>query len=191
MQLSESKTLENLKTAFTNEAAAMVRYEIYADNAKADGDEEISQVFRTTANNERAHAELWFGLIFTGIPKTAEALEKAAHGENYEWTQMYKEYAETARQEGLDNIADLFERVGAIEKDHESRFNTFAKMLSDGSIRSSSGETVWLCRIYPLRHYPSGILSCLPQTEGLFSAKGRQQVIVAYEKDSIFRCKAI
>lgn len=76
MQLSESKTLENLKTAFTNEAAAMVRYEIYADNAKADGDEEISQVFRTTANNERAHAELWFGLIFTGIPKTAEALEK-------------------------------------------------------------------------------------------------------------------
>ena len=146
MQLSESKTLENLKTAFTNEAAAMVRYGIYADNAKADGDEEISQVFRTTANNERAHAELWFGLIFTGIPKTAEALEKAAHGENYEWTQMYKEYAETARQEGLDNIADLFERVGAIEKDHESRFNTFAKMLSDGSIRSSSGETVWLCR---------------------------------------------
>ena len=59
---------------------------------------------------------------------------------------MYKEYAETARQEGLDNIADLFERVGSIEKDHESRFNTFAKMLSDGSIRSSSGETVWLCR---------------------------------------------
>lgn len=59
---------------------------------------------------------------------------------------MYKEYAETARQEKLDNIADLFERVGAIEKDHESRFNTFAQMLSDGSIRSSSGETVWLCR---------------------------------------------
>ena len=131
MQLSDSKTLENLKTAFANEAAAMVRYEIYADKAKSDGDEEISQVFRTTAKNERAHAELWFGLIFGGIPKTAEALEKAAHGENYEWTQMYKEYAETARQEKLDN---------------ESRFNTFAQMLSDGSIRSSSGETVWLCR---------------------------------------------
>ena len=130
MQLSDSKTLENLKTAL----------------AKSDGDEEISQVFRTTAKNERAHAELWFGLIFGGIPKTAEALEKAAHGENYEWTQMYKEYAETARQEKLDNIADLFELVGAIEKDHESRFNTFAQMLSDGSIRSSSGETVWLCR---------------------------------------------
>ena len=140
MQLSDSKTLENLKTAFANEAAAMVRYEIYADKAKSDGDEEISQVFRTTAKNERAHAELWFGLIFGGIPKTA------AHGENYEWTQMYKEYAETARQEKLDNIADLFELVGAIEKDHESRFNTFAQMLSDGSIRSSSGETVWLCR---------------------------------------------
>ena len=146
MQLSDSKTLENLKTAFANEAAAMVRYEIYADKAKSDGDEEISQVFRTTAKNERAHAELWFGLIFGGIPKTAEALEKAAHGENYEWTDMYEEFAETARQEKLDNIADLFELVGAIEKDHESRFNTFAQMLSDGSIRSSSGETVWLCR---------------------------------------------
>lgn len=146
MQLSESKTLENLKTAFANESAAMVRYEIYADKAEKDGDEEISQVFRTTAKNERAHAEIWFGLIFGGIPKTTEALERAAHGENYEWTQMYKEYAETARQEGLDNIADLFEQVGAIEKSHESRFNLFAKKLSDGSIRTSGGETVWLCR---------------------------------------------
>ena len=174
MQLSDSKTLENLKTAFANEAAAMVRYEIYADKAKSDGDEEISQVFRTTAKNERAHAELWFGLIFGGIPKTAEALEKAAHGENYEWTQMYKEYAETARQEKLDNIADLFERVGAIEKDHESRFNTFAQLRS-----------------YTLRQYSSRILSGLPQTPRLFSAKGRQQIIIAYEKDSFFRHKII
>ena len=102
MQLSESKTLENLKTAFANESAAMVRYEIFA--------------------------------------------EKAMHGENYEWTQMYKEYAETARQEGLDNIADLFEKVGDIEKEHESRFKLFVNKLTDGSLFTSCGETVWLCR---------------------------------------------
>lgn len=130
MQLSESKTLENLKTAFANESAAMVRYEIFAEKAKQNGDEEISQVFRTTARNEKAHAQIWLGLIYGGIPEAADALEKAMHGENYEWTQMYKEYAETARQEGLDNIADLFEKVGDIEKEHESRFKLFVNKLT-------------------------------------------------------------
>ena len=135
MQLSESKTLENLKTAFANESAAMVRYEIFAEKAKQNGDEEISQIFRTTAKNEKAHAQIWLGLIYGGM-----------HGENYEWTQMYKEYAETARQEGLDNIADLFEKVGNIEKEHESRFKLFVNKLTDGSLFTSCGETVWLCR---------------------------------------------
>lgn len=134
MQLSESKTLENLKTAFANESAAMVRYEIFAEKAKQNGDEEISQVFRTTARNEKAHAQIWLGLIYGGIPEASDALEKAMHGENYEWTQMYKEYAETARQEGLDNIADLFEKVGDIEKEHESRFKLFVNKLTDGSL---------------------------------------------------------
>ena len=146
MQLSESKTLENLKTAFANESAAMVRYDIFAEKAKQNGDEEISQVFRTTARNEKAHAQIWLGLIYGGIPEAADALEKAMHGENYEWTQMYKEYAETARQEGLDNIADLFEKVGDIEKEHESRFKLFVNKLTDGSLFTSCGETVWLCR---------------------------------------------
>lgn len=146
MQLSESKTLENLKTAFANESAAMVRYEIFAEKAKQNGDEEISQVFRTTAKNEKAHAQIWLGLIYGGIPEAADALEKAMHGENYEWTRMYKEYAETARQEGLDNIADLFEKVGDIEKEHESRFKLFVNKLTDGSLFTSCGETVWLCR---------------------------------------------
>lgn len=81
MQLSESKTLENLKTAFANESAAMVRYEIFAEKAKQNGDEEISQVFRTTARNEKAHAQIWLGLIYGGIPEAADALEKAMHGE--------------------------------------------------------------------------------------------------------------
>ena len=146
MQLSESKTLENLKTAFANESAAMVRYEIFAEKAKQSGNEEISQVFRITARNEKAHAQIWLGLIYGGIPEAADALEKAMHGENYEWTQMYKEYAETARQEGLDNIADLFEKVGDIEKEHESRFKLFVNKLTDGSLFTSCGETVWLCR---------------------------------------------
>ena len=140
MQLSESKTLENLKTAFANESAAMVRYEIFAEKAKQSGNEEISQVFRTTAKKGAAAAPL------SQPPEAADALEKAMHGENYEWTQMYKEYAETARQEGLDNIADLFEKVGDIEKEHESRFKLFVNKLTDGSLFTSCGETVWLCR---------------------------------------------
>ena len=152
MQLSESKTLENLKTAFANESAAMVRYEIFAEKAKQNGDEEISQIFRTTAKNEKAHAQIWLGLIYGGIPEAADALEKAMHGENYEWTQMYKEYAETARQEGLDNIADLFD------------------------------VAVQELRSYTLRKYPSRILSCLQKTAGIFSAKGRQHSVLACKK---------
>jgi len=102
------------------------------------------------------------------------------HGENYEWTQMYKEYAETARQEGLDNIADLFEKVGDIEKEHESRFKLFVNKLTDGSLFTSCGETVWLCR--NCGHIHSRILSCLQKTAGIFSAKGRQHSVLACKK---------
>ena len=146
MQLSDSKTLENLKTAFANEAAAMVRYEIYADKAKSDGDEEISQVFRTTAKNERAHAELWFGLIFGGIPKTAEALEKAAHGENYEWTDMYENFAKTAEEEGFPELAAKFRAVGEIEKHHEERYRALLKNIETAQVFEKSEVKVWECR---------------------------------------------
>ena len=146
MQLSESKTLENLKTAFANESAAMVRYEIFAEKAKQNGDEEISQVFRTTARNEKAHAQIWLGLIYGGIPEAADALEKAMHGENYEWTEMYKEFAEVAREEGFDRIASLFEMVGKIEKEHEERYNTLLKNLEEGIVFERSEEVVWVCR---------------------------------------------
>ena len=146
MQLSDSKTLENLKTAFANEAAAMVRYEIYADKAKSDGDDEIAHVFRTTAKNERAHAELWFGLIFGGIPKTAEALEKAAHGENYEWTDMYDGFAKTAEEEGFHDLAVKFRLVAAIEKSHEERYRALLKNVKTAEVFAKSEVKVWECR---------------------------------------------
>ena len=140
-----TQTEKNLQVAFAGESQARNKYTYFASAAKKEGYEQMSALFLKTADNEKEHAKMWFKEL-AGIGDTKANLEAAADGENYEWTQMYKEYAETARQEKLDNIADLFELVGAIEKDHESRFNTFAQMLSDGSIRSSSGETVWLCR---------------------------------------------
>ena len=145
MQLSESKTLENLKTAFANESAAMVRYEIFAEKAKQNGDEEISQVFRTTARNEKAHAQIWLGLIYGGIPEASDALEKAMHGENYEWTDMYAGFAKEAREEGFEHIAVLFEKVGEIEKEHEERYKKLLANIEGDLVFSKDGDCVWQC----------------------------------------------
>ena len=145
MQLSESKTLENLKTAFANESAAMVRYEIFAEKAKQNGDEEISQVFRTTARNEKAHAQIWLGLIYGGIPEASDALEKAMHGENYEWTDMYAGFAKEAKEEGFDEIADLFLMVAAIEKEHEERYRTLLLNVKNEMVFSKDGDAIWQC----------------------------------------------
>ena len=146
MELEGSKTLENLKTAFAGEAQALTKYNAYAEKAKQDGYEEIAAVFYNTANNEKAHAELWLSLIEGGIPATDKALQNAAGGENYEWTTMYADYAKTARDEGFNNIAALFEMVGSIEKSHEDRYNCFRGMLTSGKVFTEDGETVWLCR---------------------------------------------
>ena len=146
MQLSESKTLENLKTAFANESAAMVRYEIFAEKAKQNGDEEISQVFRTTAKNEKAHAQIWLGLIYGGIPEAADALEKAMHGENYEWTDMYDGFAKTAEEEGFPELAAKFRAVGEIEKHHEERYRALLKNIETAQVFEKSEVKVWECR---------------------------------------------
>ena len=147
MQLDGSKTLENLKTAVAGEAQAHTKYLIYSRIAKNEGYNDIADVFAETANNERAHAELWLSLISEGIPEnTLKALEDAAGGEHHEWTQMYAEFAETAKKEGFDNIASVFEMVGAIEKEHEQRYRTLIEMINSGRVFSEEGETVWICR---------------------------------------------
>ncbi len=146
MELKNSKTLENLKTAFAGESQARTRYEIYSEKAKNDGYEEIGEVFSKTAHNECEHAKIWLSFIENGLPSTEKALEIAAGGENYEWTEMYAEFAKTAHEEGFASIAALFELVGSVEKHHEERYNCFKEMLSEGKMFTADGETIWICR---------------------------------------------
>mgnify|MGYP002801614006 CR=1 FL=1 len=117
MNLKGSKTEANLLTAFAGESQARNKYTYYASKAKKDGYEQIADIFTQTANNEKEHAKIWFKLLHDGaIPDTAANLADAAAGENYEWTEMYAEFAKTAKEEGFTRIAYLFEAVGKIEK---------------------------------------------------------------------------
>ena len=123
MELKGSKTESNLMAAFAGESQARNKYTYYASKAKKEGYEQIASIFEETANNEKEHAKMWFKLLNDGdIPDTLTNLKDAANGENYEWTDMYKSFAETAREEGFDDIAYLFESVGEIEKHHEERY---------------------------------------------------------------------
>ena len=116
MELKGSKTEKNLMTAFAGESQACVKYQYYASQAKKDGYVKIQNIFTETSNNEKEHAKLWFKALHGGkVPTTTENLKDAAAGENYEWTDMYATMAKEAREEGFDDIAALFEGVGAIE----------------------------------------------------------------------------
>lgn len=142
-----SKTFKNLQAAFAGESQAHTKYRYYASQAKKDGFEQISAIFEETALNEKEHAKLWFKYMHDGkIPATLDNLKDAAEGENYEWTDMYKEFAETAREEGFDEIAFKFESVGAIEKEHEERYRKLAKNVEDDIVFKSDKVTVWKCR---------------------------------------------
>ena len=118
MELKGSKTEANLMAAFAGESQARNKYTYFASKAKKEGYEQIAAIFEETAQNEKEHAKMWFKEL-GGIGSTAENLKAAADGENYEWTDMYAEFAKTAKEEGFDRIAYLFEAVGAIEKEHE------------------------------------------------------------------------
>ena len=125
MELKGSKTEQNLMKAFAGESQARNKYTYYASKAKKDGYEQLAAIFEETANNEKEHAKMWFKELHGGaIPSTEENLIDAATGENYEWTEMYKEFAETAKEKGFTRLAKLFEMVGAIEKEHEQRYLT-------------------------------------------------------------------
>lgn len=147
MELKGSKTEQNLMTAFAGESQARNKYTYYASKAKKDGYEQIAAIFEETANNEKEHAKMWFKELHGGeIPSTLENLNDAANGENYEWTDMYDEFAKTAREEGFDRIAYLFEGVAAIEKEHEARYRKLIENIEGGLVFSRDGDKIWKCR---------------------------------------------
>ena len=147
MELKGSKTEENLIKAFAGESGARNKYTYFASKAKKEGYEQIAAIFEETANNEKEHAKMWFKLLNGGeIKSTKENLKAAAEGENFEWTDMYKEFAETAREEGFDRIANLFEGVAEIEKHHEERYRALLSNVDNELVFSKDGDKIWQCR---------------------------------------------
>ena len=141
-----TKTEQNLMAAFAGESQARNKYTYFASVAKKEGYEQISELFIKTAENEKEHAKMWFKLLHDGgIPDTLTNLKDAAAGENYEWTDMYAEFAKVAKEEGFDRIAYLFEAVGKIEKEHEERYLALLKNIEDGSVFSRKTKQVWIC----------------------------------------------
>ena len=145
-ELKGSKTYENLATAFAGESMARNKYDYFASRAKKDGYEQISAIFSETALNEKEHAKLWFKYLNGGIDDTVTNLKSAANGENDEWTVMYKEFAEIARKEGFDEIADRFEGVAKIEAEHETRYLKLLENIEKGLVFTREGKRVWFCR---------------------------------------------
>lgn len=143
--LKGTKTEHNLLTAFAGESMARNKYSYYASRAKKDGFVQIANLFEETANNEKEHAKLWFKLLHDGIKDTAANLDDAAKGENYEWTDMYAGFAKTAKEEGFEHIAKLFEGVAAIEKEHEERYLALLKNIKDGTVFVKDGKVAWKC----------------------------------------------
>ncbi len=146
-ELKGSKTEENLRIAYAGEAQAYTKYSYYAKQAKKDGFEQIGYMFEETAHNEKAHAKLWFKFLHGGeIPTTTENLADAAAGEHYEWEDMYAEFAKTAREEGFNQIAALFDLVAKIEKTHEERYLKLLNNINDGIVFTREGDCIWQCR---------------------------------------------
>ena len=144
MELKGSKTEANLLKAFAGESQARNKYTYFASKAKKEGYNQIAEVFEETAENEKEHAKLWFKHL-NGIGSTYENLLAAAAGENGEWTEMYKDMAETAREEGFEEIARQFEGVAEIEKRHEERYLKLAKNVKENTVFVKEGEKVWIC----------------------------------------------
>ena len=144
MNLKGSKTEQNLKTAFAGESQARNKYTYFASAAKKEGYEQVGNLFLETAENEKEHAKLWFKKL-GGIGSTTENLIAAAAGEHEEWTEMYKDFAIEARQEGFEDIAKMMEGVAAIEKQHEERYKALLANIQSGKVFARDTEQVWHC----------------------------------------------
>ena len=147
MELKGSKTEKNLMEAFAGESQARNKYTYFASKAKKEGYEQIAAIFQETADNEKEHAKIWFKLLQGGdIKSTEENLKAASEGENYEWTEMYKEFAKTAKEEGFNELAYLFDAVAKIEKEHEERYLTLLKNIKDDRVFHKNEDKIWICR---------------------------------------------
>ena len=147
MELKGSKTEQNLWTAFAGESQARVKYAYYADQARKDGYGQIAGIFEETSANENAHAKLWYKFLHGGkIQETPINLKDAANGENYEWTEMYREFAETAKQEGFTEIARLMSEIAKIEKGHEERYLALLGNVENKTVFAKAEPIVWKCR---------------------------------------------
>ena len=145
MELKGSKTEKNLMTAFAGESQARNKYTYFASVAKKEGYEQIAAIFLETADNEKEHAKLWFKAL-GGIGNTAQNLLAAAEGENYEWTEMYDEFARVAEEEGFLALAKQFRAVAAVEKVHEERYRKLLENVETAQVFAKAGVTVWVCR---------------------------------------------
>jgi len=146
VDFESSQTKKNLEFAFAGESQAHTKYLYYASQAKKDGYVQIQDVFTETAKNEKEHAKLWFKYLHDGaVPDTLTNLKDAAAGENGEWTSMYKEFAETAKEEGFTEIAAKFKMVGDIERAHEERYLKLAERVEKGEVFAREGVKVWKC----------------------------------------------
>jgi len=156
--LKGTKTEKNLLTAFAGESQARNRYTFFAGKAKKEGLVQISEIFEETANQEKEHAKRFFKFLEGGeveitgafpagtIGSTLQNLKAAAAGENFEWTEMYPAFAETAREEGFDEIAEAFDAVSVAEKQHDKRYRELAENLDAGRVFKRNGKVVWRCR---------------------------------------------
>lgn len=142
---SGTQTEKNLEAAFAGESQARNKYTYFASVAKKQGFEQIADLFLKTANNEKEHAKMWFKEL-NGIGDTAENLLAAAEGENYEWTDMYEDFAKTAEEEGFTELAHKFRLVAAIEKHHEERYRALHRNVETAEVFKRSEIKVWECR---------------------------------------------
>lgn len=153
MELKGSKTEQNLASAFAGESQARNKYTYYAQKAREEGMEQVADIFEETARNEQEHAKLWFKALHADmIPTTDVNLEDAAAGENYEWTDMYKGFAETAKEEGFTKIAFQMDQVAKIEKHHEERYLALLKNVNEEKVFAKDESVTWICDICGYRH---------------------------------------
>ncbi len=144
MELKGTKTEQNLRDAFAGESQARNKYTYFASVAKKEGYEQIAAIFEATANNEKEHAKLWFKAL-SCLGDTASNLADAAQGENYEWTEMYDQFAKDADEEGFTELAEQFRKVAAIEKTHEERYRKLLSNIEMQQVFEKAEETIWEC----------------------------------------------
>jgi rubrerythrin len=142
--LTGTKTFDNLMAAFAGESEARNKYTYFASKPKKDGYVQIAKIFEETAANEKEHAKIWYKIL-EGVRGTRENLEMAAEGEAHEWQEMYPSFAATAREEGFTQIAELFEKVAEIEKEHEARYRKLIENIDGGLVFSRDDDRIWQC----------------------------------------------